>query len=460
MTAIDAPQNLPATGPRMRGAVAVLVRSSNEQVTACVSEIERRGHAVTVIEAPPLSIDSIRATLVRLRRAPIRTSLFLLRHPRIGPCSIYLADLLPRLGVAHVHSFLEPAITAATNIHCTSSMKATVDDVLQALESHDGPRSAALDEIGTADWNRLGARLLSVQRLHERAASIVAEIAISDGVTRRNVVLKKQREGPNDPRPSAESARIEYSVLSALRDSMTETVEGVTYSVPRALILDEKHATVVMERAAGTPLDRIISRERRRRTPEELEVPLRQAGRWLRLMQQHTRSDEDGRYILTSLVHLALTDLDEIAKRDAGVRKKRGRIIDHIHSLETCVANGPLPVVGHHGDFWPGNVFIAPASVEVIDFEGFREGLPLEDVVYHLSYLELLPLASRQYPNMERAFLAGFEGDEPVDPAALRLFRLMHAIRTVEKMAHESKSSIRSRIVHRTLRNIIMRSVR
>ncbi len=45
-------------------------------------------------------------------------------------------------------------------------------------------------------------------------------------------------------------------------------------------------------------------------------------------------------------------------------------------------------MTGVHGDFWPGNVFIADDLVEVIDFEGTREGLPYEDVAYFLVQLD------------------------------------------------------------------------
>jgi Ser/Thr protein kinase RdoA (MazF antagonist) len=286
----------------------------------------------------------------------------------------------------------------------------------------------------------------AVSKVHERAGSIITEMVLDDGV---EVVVKKQRESPNDPRPASESARIEYEVLTALRRDMTATVDGILYTVPRALQLDESAASVMMTRAAGTPLDRIISAARRRRAMKALETPLRQAGRWLRIMQQSTRSEGDSGPILATLVDAALHDLNAVPDL-SGVRERVGALLKRM--------SGPFSVAGHHGDLWPGNLFMSGRSVEVIDFEGFRDGLPLEDAAYFLSYLELLPLAMFDYPRMERAFLDGFLDGDPLDRRALELFKVMHAVRTLARMM--TRRSLRDRVVRRTLMKTILRSLR
>ncbi|HEX8253334.1 MAG TPA: phosphotransferase [Thermoanaerobaculia bacterium] len=455
MTVTDAVEA--RTLPRIRGAVVVLVDAHRERAESAIAELERRGHIVTVVQVPPLSIDVLRTTLGRLSRAPLQTAMRLLRHPRVGLAGLYLADQLPRLGAAHIHSFVSRAVTSAAKIDCTAGELTA--ELLRELDEHPGADPDTIDEILALDWSAYGAKTLAIRRLHVRAGSIIAELTIDDGATRREVVLKKQRVTPVDPRPASESAEIEYAMLSGLHRSMTTTRDGSAYTVPRALLLDVPRATVVMDRASGTPLDRIISAARRRRKIAELDLPLRRAGYWLRFMQQHTRSDEDGRHILTSLVHLALQDLELVVQHDRVLRTLRGKIIDYVRSLESRVAGGSLPVVGHHGDLWPGNLFIADRSVEVIDFEGFREGLPLEDVVYLLSYLELLPLAGRDYPRMERAFLSGFLDGDALDPCTLELFRVMHAIRTLARMVND-QPSLRTRAVRRKLKRTVIRSVR
>jgi hypothetical protein len=286
----------------------------------------------------------------------------------------------------------------------------------------------------------------AVSKVHERAGSIITELTREDGV---EVVVKKQRESPRDPRPAAESARIEYEVLTALHRDMTRTVDGVLYTVPRALLLDEANASVAMTRAHGTPLDRIVSAARRRLATRRLDTPLRQAGRWLRIMQQSTRSDADSAPILQTLVDAALRDLERVAELQ-GVREQVTAVLRGLV--------GPFPVAGHHGDLWAGNLFISDRSVEVIDFEGFRDGLPLEDVAYFLSYLELLPLAAIDYPRMERAFLGGYAENDPLERRALELFKVMHAIRTLARMV--DRHSFKDRLVRRTLKKTVLRSLR
>lgn len=420
-----------AQKPRIRGAVVVLTDGKSRDAAAAIAELERHGHAVTNVDVPPFSIDAMKATLGRLASQPLATVRLLLRHPRVAMRSIRLAEELPALGVAHVHSLVAPEVTASAEIDC--SRGAMTPELLGEIDAEPGGRPETLEQILALDWRALGATSLAIRRLHDRAGSIVAELLLDDG---REVVLKKQRDTGNDPRPPGESARIEYTVLDALQRDMTTTVDGITYSVPRPLLLDTTQASVIMNRAAGTPLDRIISAARRSRDFPTLEASLQRAGSWLRLMQQSSRTGGDGNALLAELI--------DAAPAGADVRSK-------LHALRETL--GPLPVVGHHGDLWPGNVFLSDRSVEVIDFEGYRDGLPLEDATYLLSYLELLPLAGRDYPRMERAFLAGFTGGEPPDRAALELFRVLHAIRTLGRMVN--KNSLRDRLVRRTLTRIV-----
>jgi Ser/Thr protein kinase RdoA (MazF antagonist) len=82
-------------------------------------------------------------------------------------------------------------------------------------------------------------------------------------------------------------------------------------------------------------------------------------------------------------------------------------------------------VAGHHGDYWPGNIFLDDQRVEVIDFEGYRLGLPMEDVAYFLVQLELLlPRHPRRLAPLRDAFLDAYGDGAPRDDDALRLFTL------------------------------------
>jgi hypothetical protein len=434
MTAAEPLQ--PAPRLPIRGAVLVLADRKSRDAKTTIAELEQHGHVVTRIDVPALSIDAIRSTLGALAGAPLPTLGRMLRHPFLAIRSIHLARELDGMGVAHVHSLVASAITNCANVDC--SRGALTPELLRRIDARPAGKPETLDQILSLDWHSLGATSLAIRRLHDRAGSIIAELTLDDG---REVVLKTQRQTENEPRPPGESARIEYTVLNSLHRGMTTTLDGVTYSVPRALLLDVPRASVIMQRAAGTPLDRIVSAARRARDFATLERSLERAGTWLRLMQQSTRKDGDGNALLASFI--------DAAPADANVRA-------WLHSRRKEV--GALPIVGQHGDLWPGNLFLSERSVEVIDFEGFRDGLPLEDAAYLLSYLELLPLAGRDYPRMERAFLAGFTRGEPLDRAALDLFRVLHAIRTLGRMSKEQ--SLRDRLVRRALETRVRRSIR
>lgn len=206
---------------------------------------------------------------------------------------------------------------------------------------------------------RAGLAGAGVRRVHRRLDSLVVE-ALAAGP--RELILKIQRPRPGESRPPLERARHEFEVLSYLHQRFA--------GVPRPLRLAEEISAVVMERCRGTALDEIVRRGRMARGAEweRLLAALRRAGGWLRLFQRHTRA-------------------------------------------------------GHHGDFWPGNVYVDPdGGVQVIDFEGYREGLAWEDPAYFLVHLELFfawPGLRGRFEKAAAAFLGGYLEGGRLDQAAL-----------------------------------------
>jgi Ser/Thr protein kinase RdoA (MazF antagonist) len=90
------------------------------------------------------------------------------------------------------------------------------------------------------------------------------------------------------------------------------------------------------------------------------------------------------------------------------------------------------PVTGHHGDYWPGNVFIGDGRAEVIDFEGWRDGFPLEDVAYFLQQLDLLfPRSRAKLPELQQAFCSGYFERDRADRKAFELFTMTKALRSL-----------------------------
>jgi Ser/Thr protein kinase RdoA (MazF antagonist) len=199
-------------------------------------------------------------------------------------------------------------------------------------------------------------------------------------------------------------------------------------------MFDEPNHALVTARAAGKALSGIIA-EARKRGSGRLMTALRRAGTWLRVMQSHTRSNDDGRHVLTAVVVLALQDLDLVAAGDPAIRKRMGAITERLRSLEARLAEKRLAVVGHHGDYAPDNIFIGERRVEAIDFSSYREGLPLEDVAQLLVHLELHAglLLSRQMPRLRRALLDGYLSNEAVDDDQLQLALLAKALQTLAR---------------------------
>ena len=293
----------------------------------------------------------------------------------------------------------------------------------------------------------------------------MAELLMADGITKREIIVKQQRSHSGESRPAAERARDEFETLSTLYNLMNEGAgdpSGELYSVPRILAFDPGCATIVMERARGRSLEAVI-RKFRVRALSDLSTPVRKAATWLRLMHHKTRSEEDGRHILTAVIVLALRDLDLVAAGDAGVRRRRDEIRHALRSHEAAQAKKNGFGVGHHGDYWPGNIFVGDRGVDVIDFEGFREGFPMEDVAQFLVHLELYfayPLLSRHFEKLSKVFLESYAaGGESVDRDSLRLFTLTNALHFLARSDRLSGGWLRDYRRRIILRNIITRNI-
>jgi glycosyltransferase involved in cell wall biosynthesis len=284
------------------------------------------------------------------------------------------------------------------------------------LDRHRHPSTAAAERVAGLDWDRLGIRAIGVRRIVERSNSTVADVIVTGGASNRNVIVKLHGDSG--------AARIEYDTLHRLRRGMTQTMAESTsicvYTVPRALMLDEPNAAVITERAPGERLESML----RRRRAAQVVTPLRRAGTWLRLMQEQTRAGEDGRGLLAATVNIALRDLDLAAAADRAVRRHHSAVADRLRELESHVQDRVLPVVGHHGDFSPANVFVSPRRIEVANVDDLCEGLPLGDVA---SFLLRLEAGFPRHREAAAVFLAGYT-DAPIDLPSLQLFRMAKAL--------------------------------
>lgn len=304
----------------------------------------------------------------RVLFAAVRQPLRVLRS--LSPRAVWLAQTLRQRGISEVRAE-DPRLQRAAK-------------TIQSLIGDARPDTSLLD----LDWSPLGVQSIGIRWIATRLDAAVAEVVL-DGT--REAIVKQHRA-----QPVVERARHEASALGRLQN------------VPRVLLFDERRATIVMERAPGVSLDRLFARAE----PAQLLAALERAGVWLRAMQSATRRDAESG---------VLAEILATAKKDANGDARLLRALDRDIAAQ--------PVVGHHGDFWPGNIFIDGERVTVIDFEGFREGLPLEDVAYFLIRVELLARRFRvRTRGLDEAFLRGY-GE--VDRDALRLFTITKGLRTL-----------------------------
>jgi Ser/Thr protein kinase RdoA (MazF antagonist) len=280
----------------------------------------------------------------------------------------------------------------------------------------------------------------------------------TDSVIREagGVIFKQHRDD------GATRARREFETLTMLREAMPGT-----YTVPRAIQFDAANSAVVMERASGTPLDETIAATKRESDAvAHLTEPLRRAGEWLRAMQTATMwsaatpvaAVDPERQL--ALPHSTPRDIlsAQIVKaiHDAETIDADAEVIARLRELQVRVAPRATVACGHHGDYWPGNVFLDETRVTVIDFEGYRHGLPLEDVAYFLIELELLlPRHARYLPALRVAFLEGYGAVEDAD--ALTLFTLTKTLHLMARNPGAQHSLLIRLWMRRTLRKIVQR---
>jgi glycosyltransferase involved in cell wall biosynthesis/aminoglycoside phosphotransferase (APT) family kinase protein len=303
-----------------------------------------------------------------------------------------------------------------------------VAGLLAEIEPHTGPSPSSSDPEADALLARAGLTGAGVRRIHRRMDSQVIEV-LAPGP--RDLVVKVQKSRPGESRPPRERARHEHEALDLLHRRFAA---DPGFGVPRPLGLLEEEAAVVMERCQGAGLDELIRRERSASGPEweALTVAIRRAGGWLRLFQRHTPSSGDSGPALEALLARASADL-------AACRRTMRLPRDLEARLERLAGKvGPISLVGHHGDFWPGNLCVDEKCVQVIDFEGFREGLPWEDAAYFLVHLQPFfawPGLRSRGEQAAAAFLEGWLEGNALDRSALDFCLLAKSLQVLAQGA-------------------------
>ena len=294
--------------------------------------------------------------------------------------------------------------------------------LLEALDAENpSPPEPVLRSIRAVPWVAVRGPV-GLRRFREGPDARVAELLVAG---HGEAVLKLHRDRPGADGAPAERARREHEALSKLNTEVfPDEEDGRALGVPPPLHLHAPAGAVVMERSPGAPLLEAMRDARRRpwgRPPAHLADAARDAGRWLARLQRATAGEvEAGEAALEALVERAVRDVRGLVP-DVLAPDVADEVAARLASLRASCRAGPS--TGRHADFWPGNVFVAPDRLRVVDFEGYGEGHPIEDAAYFLVHLELY----HAYPGLRRRgrrladrFRAGWAGGALADRDAGR----------------------------------------
>jgi glycosyltransferase involved in cell wall biosynthesis/Ser/Thr protein kinase RdoA (MazF antagonist) len=331
-------------------------------------------------------------------------------------------------------------------------IRVTGERLLALFDRAAVPERPIQQQIAALDWSKLGTVALGVRRIYQRRDSYIADVTVTDGILRREVIVKKHLQRSGEPRLARIRAQHEHAMLQRMRSEMmfSITSHGTIYTVPKVLLFDEEHSTFVLARARGQSVASMLRRARgsegavRRLTPA-----MRRAGMWLQFMREQTQTNRDGRAAFAALMRDAERDLALAAAIDWPVRQFQDVILARLQKFEAAFADRHWPIVTQHGDYAPSNVFIGDGTVDVVGFDDSRDGLPLEDVAHFALHLRF---ASSRHAELASAF---FEGVGGVDRDELKLFTLVRALQLLARGSATTAELARSRKKRNALRNAI-----
>jgi glycosyltransferase involved in cell wall biosynthesis/aminoglycoside phosphotransferase (APT) family kinase protein len=319
------------------------------------------------------------------------------------------------------------------------SLERSVGSLLDLMDRYRSPiRSEAKERLRHLDSPGIRGTRLGLRWEQCRRDSWIAGILVSDAGQVREVVIKHHRTRENQSRAASVRARREYEILSRLQHQISGKL-----GVPRVLHLDQREATLVMETCDGIPLTRLLTDLRKNWDAGLAEPSLRLCGEWLNSLQRHNPAGGDPFDRIQVLMDRSLEHLS-VCRRTLGLSITAEDIRREFETHSGRLSSPSLVPCGVHGDFWPGNIFVGKNQVNVIDFEGYSEGLPFEDVACLLVHLELFfsyPFSRRRVPTLAGAFLTGYLDGARADPAALHLGRMVKGLELLANMRFRESSN-------------------
>ncbi len=262
--------------------------------------------------------------------------------------------------------------------------------------------------------------------------SEVCEIVIRMGrATTRELILKLHRParmGLDDGLERARGcARREYEALSFLWREFSR--QSDRFTVPRPLDHVPEWAALVMEKCQGVRLDRALRWARLvrgRSQRERLCQHVAACGEWLGLFHRITERPADPSEVYRRIERDFKGQLAVCCS--LGLNPRLIQRLASVFQRGTAAAfAGHHKVVGHHCDFGPYNVFLAPGRIAVIDFEGLQDGIIYDDMCYFLAMIEDMSfyhLGPELVRRMKDSFLHGYLRHGTLSHEELELFML------------------------------------
>jgi Ser/Thr protein kinase RdoA (MazF antagonist) len=281
-----------------------------------------------------------------------------------------------------------------------------------------------------------------LKRLHPYSGghdSLVYMVSVN-GMDERFIL--KQHNPKHDREWAKLCAKREYEVLINLAHELPQHSQRT--GVPQVVAFFPENHAILMKECPGESFAHMLRWTRIRRvwTEHRLLRGATSCGEWLGVFHRASRQIKvKSAEVQGEIERMFSNDLHSCGR--LGLEERiLTRAADYFTKRYREVFQGALEYTGHHGDFGPHNIFLSTEGAMAIDFEGFRIGLPGEDLADFLVLLNLLPFyhaSASLRSNLRRAFLDGYSRQRPLQIELLSVFELQAL---VKRMAHNPQLNI------------------